>query len=153
MTTLGTHNFLWRAECSITEGQVLFGVIFVEPRNITTVSTRSVLSYPVVALTHRAPTFYFCPSKQNIPSLPQNRCVFIKCLRAKHVLSWIDTILSLERQRSPCFYYERRERKVVSDASGPSSPSEPNSRRGSVMQSTEVPDDPKVGRLLVRGDI
>jgi hypothetical protein len=53
MTTLGMHNFLWRAERSITEGQVLLGGIFVERWNIMTVnSTLSVLSWLHVLVVH-----------------------------------------------------------------------------------------------------
>jgi hypothetical protein len=40
----------------------------------------------------------------------------------------------------------------LSNASAASFPPDPNSRRDSVMHVTGVPDDPKVGRLLVRGD-
>jgi hypothetical protein len=44
----------------------------------------------LVALTHSALTSLLCPPKKDFPYLSQNRCVFIKCLRARRVLFWFD---------------------------------------------------------------
>ena len=176
MTPLGMPNSLWRAGRSITEGQVLLGVIFVEPWNITTVnSIRSVLSWFKVELTCSVLTSFPCLSKKDVPYLPQNRCAFIKCLRAKRVFFWRiyyyrDAPLLSLNESSPSLHassvslHESVHDAVSFDegfhdplsssdeallhSSAEPFPYDSNSSRGSVIQPTGVSDESEVGRLL-----
>ena len=60
----------------------------------------------MVALTCHALTFFLCPPKKNTPYLPQNRCVFIKCLRAKRIFFWTSLIIGSAPPR-PCSSSDR----------------------------------------------
>jgi len=130
----------------------------------------------LVRLTCSALTYFPCLPKKDNPYLPRNRCAFIKCLRARHVLFWricyyrdeASGLLSLDesshdtRSLDEASHDARSHDESSHDtlssshealfhASAVPLPYDSNSSRDSVLQSTGVPDDPEVGRL-VRGD-
>lgn len=109
----------------------------------------------LVTHTCNALTFFPLSSQKNTPYLPQSRCVFVKCLRAKRVFFRVIVYYMRRPDYDEHFSHDEASHdanEAFSHASAASFPDDPNSPRGSVIQSTGDSDDSEVGLLLVRGN-
>ena len=97
-------------------------------------------------------------SQKNTPYLPQSRCVFVKCLRAKRAFFRVISYYMPYADSQACVSHDEASHdadETFSHASAASFPYDPNSPRGSVIQSardSEDLEDSEVGLLLVRGN-